>query len=130
MSINLSISFNHPDAIAHRVRYARIDNTTTPNFITVSPDPTASPTNIATNLPNGQYRVESTPIYADGRVCGTIVRDTPACPGLISINATIESGNLVVQYLAPSEVPKVRITVGYPNGGSFTANYVNNGNNI
>jgi len=27
-------------------------------------------------------------------------------------------------------VPKVRITVNYPNGGSFTANYVNTGNNI
>lgn len=130
MSINLSIQFNHPDAIANRVRYARIDNVVTPNFITVSPDPTTSPATIATNIPNGQYRIESIPIYADGRICGPTTIDTPACPGLLSINASIDSGNLIVQYLAPSEVPKVRITVGYPNGGSFVANYVNNGNNI
>src|SRR5438105_6912865 len=102
MSINLSISFNHPSAIANRVKYARIDNTNNPVYITVVPDPTSSPANIATNIPNGQYRIQSTPIYADGRVCDPEIVDTPACPGLISINAYIDSSILIVEYLAPS----------------------------
>jgi len=130
MSINLSIQFNHPAAIANRVQYARIDNTNNPNFITVSPDPVTSPTTIASNIANGQYRIESTPIYADGRSCDPTVVETDPCPGLISITAVIQGSNIVVSYLAPSSVPKVRITVNYPNGGSFVANYVNNGNDI
>lgn len=130
MSINLSIIFQHPDAISHQVSYARIDNIVTPSFINVSPNPVISPTTIATNIPNGQYQVNSIPIYADGRTCLPEITITPACPGLLSITAVITSGNLVISYLAPSEVPKVRMTVNYPNGGSFIANYVNNGNNI
>lgn len=130
MSINLTASFSHPDASAHRVRYARIDNTVTPVYTTVSPDPVSSPATIATNIPNGQYRVGYKPIYADGRSCEEQFQDTPACEGLISINAYFDGDNIVVQYLAPSDAPKVRITVNYPNGGSFTANYVNNGNDI
>lgn len=130
MSINLTASFSHPDASAHRVRYARIDNTVTPVYTTVAPDSVSSPATIATNIPNGQYRIGYKPIYADGRVCDEQFQDTAACEGLISINASFSGDNIVVQYLAPSEVPKVRITVSYPNGGSFTANYVNNGNDI
>lgn len=130
MSINLSIQFSHPDAISHQVSYARIDNIVTPSFVNVSPNPITSPATIAINIPNGQYQVNSIPIYADGRICQPEITITPACPGLLSITAVITSGNLVISYLAPSEVPKVRMTVNYPNGGSFIANYVNNGNNI
>lgn len=132
MSINLSISFSHPDAVAHRVRYARIDNTVNPNYITVSPDPITSPATIASNIPNGQYRIESYPIYADGRPCSgdPLIQDTAPCEPLVSINAYLSGDTIVVQYLAPPDVPKVRITINYPNGGSYTANYVNNGNDI
>lgn len=132
MSINLTISFAHPEAVAQRVKYARIDNTVNPNYITVSPDPVTSPANIATNILNGQYRISSYPIYADGRDCSTAptIVDTPACQGLISISAYITGNTIVVSYLAPPDIPKVRITVNFPNGGSYTANYINNGNDI
>ena len=130
MSINLTIEFEHTEAVSNSVRYARIDNIVTPSYVNVSPNPITSPATIATNIPNGQYQIESTPVYADGRVCSPTIVQTPACPGLLSINVEINSGNLIVSYLAPFDVPKVRITVNYPNGGSFIANYVNDGNNI
>lgn len=133
MSINLTIDFQHPAAISNMVQYARIDNTMTPTFITVSPNIAGSSGSgvvIATNIPDGQYQVNITPIYADGRSCAPTIQTTPPCEPLISINAVITGSNIIVTYLAPSQVPKVRITVNYPNGGSFVANYVNDGNNI
>jgi hypothetical protein len=133
-NINLALNFGLPTgAIAAQVAYARVDNLpsgATPTYITISPNPTSSPAVIATNVPNGQYLFAVTPVYSDLRVCNPEYIYTDSCPGLISINAYITSGQLVVQYLAPSDVPKVRITVNYPNGGSFTQNYVNNGNDI
>ena len=133
-NINLALNFGLPSgAIAARVAYARVDNLPsggTPTYTTVSPDLTSSPGIVATNIPNGQYLMSVLLIYPDLRVCNPEYVYTDACPGLISINAYITSGQLVVQYLAPSDVPKVRITVNYPNGGSFTQNYVNDGNNI
>lgn len=132
MSINLGLSFSHPDAISNFVQYARIDNLNgaNPVFTTVVPNPITSPAVIATNIPAGQYQIQATPVYADGRTCQPTVVFTPACPGLTSISAYISNSNLIVSYLAPSDVPKVRISVGYPNGGSFVANYVNTGNDI
>lgn len=132
MSINLSISWDHPSAIANFVQYARIDNTINPIFVTVTPNiPGSSGTaQIATNISNGQYQVNVTPVYADGRACNPTISQTDPCPPLLSINALLNSGNIVISYLAPSQVPKVRITVNYPNGGSTVANYVNDGNNI
>lgn len=132
-TINLTISLNQIGAIAHRVRYARIDNTLNPTFVTVSPDVVNTPnlvSTIAENVPNGQYRIGYKPIYSDLRECDEQFQDTPACSSLISINAYLDGNNIIVQYLAPSEAPKVRITISYPNGGSYTANYVNNGNDI
>lgn len=130
MSINLSISFSHPDAIAHRVAFARVDNSINPVYTTVSPDPTSSPTNIATNIPNGQYAIRYRAIYADLRTCPDNLIETAACPGLISINAYLDGNNIIVQYFAPSDVVKVKINVGYPNGGSYSALFLNNGNDI
>jgi len=130
MSINLSIRFQHPGAIAHQVSYARIDNTSNPVFTNVQPNPTTSPATIATNIPNGQYQINSIPIYADGRKCDPITIFTDPCPGLISISAVISAGAIVVSYLAPSDAPKVKINVAYPNGGSFSKLYVNDGNDI
>lgn len=130
MGINLSLNFSHPDAIANRVRYRRIDNSVNPNWITVSPDPITSPATVATNLDNGQYQLGITAIYPDGRSCTENFLYTDACPSLISINAYITGNTIVVQYLAPSAVPKVRITINFPNGGSYTQNYVNTGDDI
>lgn len=132
MSINLTIKWDHPEAISNFVQYARIDNTINPTFTTVTPNLTGSSgtATIATNIADGQYQVNITPIYADGRTCNPTIQQTDPCPGLLSLNATLNSGNILVTYLAPSQVPKVRITVNYPNGGSSVANYVNDGNNI
>lgn len=133
MAINLSVKLNQDGAVAHRIRYARIDNVLNPVWVTVSPDVVNSPNltqTIATNIPSGQYRIGYYAIYADLRSCTEQFVETAPCNSLISINAYIDGTNLIVQYLAPSDAPKVRITVGYPNGGSYTANYVNNGNDI
>lgn len=130
MAINLSAIFYHKEAISNKVRYARIDNTNNPQWIWAFPDPINSPAVIAYGIDNGQYQVEATPIYADGRVCDPYVTYTPTCTPITSINGYIQGGNLIVQYSAPYQLPKVRITVLYPNGGSYIANYVNNGNDI
>lgn len=132
MSINLAIEFQLPvGAVSNLVQYARIDNiTSAPVFTTVSPNPTTSPSVIATNIPNGQYEIQSTPVYPDGRTCQPTVVTTPACPGLISLSAVIQSGVLVVTYLAPSGAPSVLINVNYPNGGSNSQIYPNTGNPI
>lgn len=130
MSINLSIRWSHPEANQAKIRYARIDNTGVPTWVLVTPNPVVSPitntVSIATNLPNGQYAVESTPVYADGRTCSPTVDYTPVCPGLIAINASINLGNIVVTWTADAFIPKARISVSFPNGGS----YVNTFNNI
>lgn len=131
MSINLTITWSHPAAISNKVQYARIDNTLNPIFTSVADLPGSSGTaTIATNIPNGQYQVDITPVYPDGRTCSATVITTSPCSPLFSLNAVIQSGNIVISYLAPSDAPKVRITVNFPNGGSSVANYVNNGNNI
>ncbi len=129
MSYNLTAFFNHPAAVSNQISYARIDNITNPVFIQAGNFIT-SPATFATNVTAGQYTVSILPIYADGRTCTPTTYQTPACPGLNSISGYFSSGILVVQYNAPSTVPKVRITVNFPNGGSNVANYVNNGNNI
>jgi len=131
MSINLAIRYSHPSATSALVRYARIDNTSTPVYTTVTPNPAVSPSSsavvVATNVANGQYAIEVTPIYADLRVCPAEFVYTDACPGLISINAYIDSGNIIVQFVADAEVPKARITINYPNGGQYVQNHVNTG---
>lgn len=132
-TINLSIKLNQDGAIAHRIRYSRIDNVTNPTWVTVSPDVVNSPNltaTIATNIPAGQYRIGYYALYSDLRTCQEQFIDRPACDSVISINAYLDGNNIIVQYLAPSDATKVRITVSYPNGGSYTANYVNNGNDI
>lgn len=131
MSINLEIVWDHPSAISNAVRYARIDNTISPVFTNAGNFAGSSGSaQVATNIADGQYQVEITPIYADGRTCNPTVIYTDPCAPLLAINAQLVSGNLVISYLAPSTAPKVRITVNYPNGGSSIANYVNTGTNI
>lgn len=133
MGINLTTSFSHPAAIATRVAYARIDNLApgvSPSFTTVTLTGGAGTFTFATDVPAGQYQVNATPIYADGRVCTPTTTYTSGCPGLLSISAILQGNNLVITYLAPSGVPSVLINVGYPNGGGFSNIYVNNGTPI
>jgi hypothetical protein len=132
-TINLSVKANQDGAVAHRIRYARIDNVINPVWITVSPDVVNSPNlteTIATNIPNGQYRIGYYAIYSDLRTCLEQFVETAPCDNLISINAYLDGNNIIIEYLAPNDAPKVRITVNYPNGGNTTQNYVNNGNDI
>jgi hypothetical protein len=134
MAINLAINLGVPvGVVSNQISYARIDNLPAgqnPVYTTVVPNVTSFPAVIATNIPNGQYIVSALPIYADGRKCQPTTQTTPACPGLISISATIQGGVLVVTYVAPSSAPSVLITVNYPNGGSFSQTYTNTGNPI
>lgn len=131
MSINLAVRYSHPTATSASVRYARIDNTSSPVYTTVTPNPPVSPTTsaivVATNVPNGQYAIELTPIYADLRTCTPEFIYTDACPGLISLSAYIDSGNVIVQFVADATIPKVRILINYPNGGNYAQNHVNTG---
>lgn len=131
MSINLAVRYSHPSATSALVRYARIDNTSSPVYTTITPNPPVSSATsaivVATNVPNGQYAIELTPIYADLRVCTPEFVYTDSCPGLISINAYIDSGNMIVQFVADASVPKARITINYPNGGQYVQNHVNTG---
>lgn len=132
-TINLSVKLNQEGAVAHRIRYSRIDNVLNPTWVTVSPDVVNSPNltqTIATNIPNGQYRIGYYAIYSDLRTCAEQFVETAPCPSLISINAYLDGNNIIVEYFAPSESPKVKINISYPNGGSTAALYVNNGNDI
>lgn len=133
MSINLSISLGVPAGVStNSISYARIDNLApgvSPTFINAGNFNTF-PATIATNIQNGQYTIQAVPVYPDGRVCSPTVETTPACPGLTSISGVLQGNILIVTYIAPSTVPKVRLTVNFPNGGSSVANYVNNGNTV
>lgn len=44
---------------------------------------------------------------------------------MLSINAYVNLGNVVVSWSADPEIPKARITVNFPNGGQSVANYSN-----
>jgi len=127
-TINLSISFSHPEAISSTIRYARIDNTNNPVYTTQT-GVTVSPL-IIQNVPNGQYIVGITPVYADGRVCTEVFQQTEGCAGIISFSAVLTGGNIVVSYNATSNVPFVQVNISYPNGGSFSQQYTNNGVDI
>jgi hypothetical protein len=127
-NINLQISFSHPDAISNTIRYARIDNTNNPVFTTLT-GVTTSPL-LLQNVPNGQYRIGITPIYADNRICLETFQDTPPCTGIVSFSAVLSGGNLVISYNAVNTVPDVQVNISYPNGGQFSNTYVNNGANI
>lgn len=129
MKVDLTaINFTGEEAASYRVRYARIDNTTTPVFL-VAGNPTAVqfPYTIP-NVDNGQYRIGITSNYSDGRVCQEFTEDTAACQGIIALNAVQSGSNLEITYTAPGQAPQVYLTVIYPNGGSFIGAYTNGAN--
>ncbi len=127
--IDLIVNFSHSDAVSNTIRYARIDNTLTPSYITIPGIlPGQDPYTIS-GVANGQYRVYIKPIYADGRACSEIFVDTPACSGINSFSASYNGTNIVVTYSAEGSLPQVRVNVTYPNGGAFSQVY-NNGDSI
>lgn len=125
--VDLNIAFDHPGAISHTVRFARIDNTNNPSYTTVT-GITSSPYSLGV-FPNGQYEARIKPIYADGRSCEETIQVSGACYGVYSFNAQQVGNNIVVTYLAPEDLPKVLITLNYPNGGVFQTLVTNGSNN-
>lgn len=126
--IELIVTFDHPDAVSNTIRYARIDNTNTPTYITIPGIlPGDSPYTISTSpaLANGQYRVYILPVYADGRLCSETFFDTPACTGINSFSASYNGTNIIITYNVESSVPSVRVTIAYPNGGSSSTIHTN-----
>lgn len=128
--INLVFTFDHPSAVSNIISYARIDNTVSPVYTTVTGIlPGASPYTIPA-LDNGQYRVKITPVYSDGRLCSATSVDTPACTGINSLSSIFNGTDIIISYNASVSVPSVRVTIAYPNGGSSTAIYTNTGDDI
>lgn len=124
-TIDLIVTFDHPDAVSNTIRYARIDNTSTPVFITIPGVlPGASPYTIS-GLDNGQYRVYIRPVYADGRLCSETVFDTPVCGGITSFSVAYDGVDITASYTAEVGLDSVRFNISYPNGGSFSQIYAN-----
>lgn len=133
-TMEILVTFDHPDAISNTIRYARIDNTNTPVYKTISGIlPGASPYVIAETpgLETGQYRVCIKPVYADGRACEESCYDTAACTGVTAFSAVYNSTTqtIDVTYSVSASAPKVKVNLTFPNGGSATYLY-NNGDTI
>lgn len=125
-NIDLVVNFDHPAAVSNTIRYARIDNTGSPSYITIPGIlPGQNPYTIA-SVPNGQYRVGITPVYSDGRLCSELFFETPACAGINSFSATYDgTSDIDVTYSAAVSVPQVRVNISYPNGGSASQIFTN-----
>lgn len=125
---NIIVNLVNPSAISNTIRYARIDNTTTPTYTTIS-NVTANPY-IIQNVPNGQYSIGVTPNYGDGRICPEVFQTTPPCTGINAFSAIVSSTNFVISYSVAIGLPNVRVNIQYPNGGTFSQVYPANGLNI
>ncbi len=119
---NLIVTFDHPSAISNTIRYARIDNTVSPVYTTITGVlPGDSPKSIAVD--EGQYRVFIRPIYSDGRICPEISYDTAPCVGLSALNAVYTDPNIVINYTVEEGIEYIKINIAYPNGGFFSQIY-------
>lgn len=129
-TMNIVVNFAHPAAVSYTIRYARIDNTNSPVYTTIT-GVTTSPKVI--NVPDGQYNVGITPIYSDGRICSEVMQTTSACTGINSFSAVTggsPTSEFIVSYNAVVTVPKIRVNISYPNGGSWSQIYNNTGTDI
>lgn len=123
--MSLIVTFTHPTAISVNLRYARIDQGGDLNWsIPVNVLIGASPKTFL-NVDEGQYIVGITPVYADGRKCTEITKNTTVCGTINSFSTAISGSNLIVTYSATLSSPKVRVVVNYPNGGTFSGIYAN-----
>lgn len=120
--VDLIITFDHPAAVSNTIRYARIDNTVSPSYITIPGVlPGDSPYTIS-DVANGQYRVGITPVYSDGRSCAETFYDTLPCEGITAFNAIYDGSNIIITSSVSNDVA-VKVTIDYPNGGSFSQIY-------
>lgn len=129
-TMDIVVNFDHPTAISYTLRYARVDNTNNPTYITI-PSVLSSPY-VISGVDDGQYIVGLTPIYADGRKCTEVTQLTPACSAISSFSAVLGGSptGFVISYSAPASVPKIRVNIAYPNGGSSSQIYTNDGMDI
>ena len=130
-TMDILVYYSHPSAVSVTLRYARIDNTNTPTYITI-PSIVSSPYTIS-GIADGQYFVGLTPVYADGRKCSEMTQTTPACAGINSFSAVTggsPTDEFVISYSASVSIPKVKVNIAYPNGGSWSQIYTNAGTDI
>lgn len=130
-TMDIIVNFDLPAASSFTIRYARIDNTNTPTYITI-PSVLLSPYTIS-GVASGQYFVGITPVYADGRKCPEMTHTTPACTGINSFSAILGGSPIdefVISYSASVSLPKVKVNIAYPNGGSWSQIYNNTGTDI
>jgi hypothetical protein len=128
--MNITIQFTHPTAVKNTIRYARIDNTNTPTYITIPNVLAGDSPYVINDLPVGQYFVGMTPIYADGRTCSEIPNQTAPCTGINGFNLTKsnESFHIYINYQATC--PYIKVIMSLPNSGTYENVYANTGNPI
>lgn len=126
---NIIVTFTNPDPqfVSVEVQYARIDNTSTPVYIFSGIALAGASPYTITNLPEGQYSISLIPFFSDGRQCPPVFMSTPPCTGVNAFNATFDGTDINVTYSVSS--PQFKITIVYPNGGTFTQIY-NNGDDV
>ena len=132
--MDISVDFVHPSAISNTIRYARIDNTNSPVYTTITGVLPADTPKLIPNVPTGQYFVGITPIYADGRRCSETSGVTEVCPPITSFNSYLggEAGyeHINIKYTAMSRSGHIKVVVGLPNGGTYSEIVVNDGSTI
>lgn len=84
------------------------------------------------DLPEGQYSVELTPEFADGKNCPASIILTDNCYPITSFQAYTggESGYEHFNIKYTTVAPKVKLIVGLPNGGTQSFIYTNDGSTI
>lgn len=123
--LDIIVTFTHPSAVSNNIRYARTDlGGTLVWSVPVNVLPGGSPYTIA-NVDDGQYIVGVTPVYSDGRLCAEQVAYTGACGLMSAFAASFDGTDILITYSAPVSVPKVRVVINYPNGGTFSQIYTN-----
>ncbi len=130
-TIDIIVTFVHPDAVSNIIRYARIDNTSTPVYTTI-PNvlPGDSPYTIS-GIDDGQYLVGITPIYADGRTCQEVLLNTGfPTNGFTAFSAYFDGTNIIISYAAPAGMPQLRVNMNLPNGGFVSSLHTNTGVDI
>ena len=123
--LDIIVTFVHPSAVSNNIRYARTDlGGTLVWSAPVNVLPGASPYTFA-NVDDGQYIVGITPVYSDGRVCAEQTTSTGSCGLINAFAAAFDGTDIQITYSAPVSVPKVRVVINYPNGGTFSQIYTN-----
>lgn len=122
--IDLKFKGSHPDAVAFRLQYAKVDGINPPVFTTVIPNPSTLPYTVA-DVPNGKYLCRITPIRADGSECPSSDFTTSTCAPLLGFSAIYDEGSdsFIISVTLPAGTTKVNIRIDYPGGGFSEGNY-------